>query len=347
VPIIDAMKKIDLNSAGLLYVVEDGDFLKGCITDGDIRRWIIKTGSIDGVVSDAMNTQPRYVRGDDAASANRLMEREKIYSVAVLNDSDRIIDILFYGPALHSDIEKRVDALSGIPVIVMAGGKGSRLYPFTKILPKPLIPIGDIPILERIFMNYYRFGVRYFYLTVNYRKEMIKSYFSDLNTPYEIEYIEESEPLGTAGSISLVNKKFDKPVIVTNCDILINCNYDEIDNYHQNSQNKMTIVSSLKNFKLPYGVLKSGENGLINSMEEKPELSYFINTGMYVVEPDCLDLIPPNTVFHMTQLAEKLLENGEKVGMFPISEGSFLDMGQFDEMKKMEERIEELERSAK
>ena len=147
-------------------------------------------------------------------------------------------------------------------------------------------------------------------------------------------------PLGTAGSIYLINESFDQPVIVTNCDILIQADYNKIITYHKESGNAMTIVSSLKNSVIPYGVINLGENGVISSMDEKPTLSHFINTGMYVVNPECLKMIPKNTVYHMTNLAEQLMSDGKRVGMFPISEDSFLDMGQFEEMKRMEEMLD-------
>lgn len=338
--IIDAMKLIDNNSVGLLYICDNNGHLNGCITDGDIRRWIIKTGGINGTVNEAMNHSPRFLYEKEKSLAITKMENEQIYSIPILNNKDVLIDVIFHEEALKSRVSKGSSGLSGYPVIIMAGGKGTRLYPYTKILPKPLIPIGDIPILERIFMRFYQYGARSFFLTVNYRKEMIKSYFSETGTPYEIKYVEEDTPLGTAGSIRLIEEEFDRPVIITNCDILIEADYELIMDYHKNSGNTMTIVSSLKNMSIPYGVLHSKEHGIVTSMEEKPEISYFINTGMYVVEPRCLNLIPKGKIFHMTDLAESLLEKGECVGMFPISENSFLDMGQFAEMKRMEDVIE-------
>ena len=221
----------------------------------------------------------------------------------------------------------------------MAGGKGTRLYPYTKILPKPLIPIGDTPILERIFNRFAEFGVKRFYLTVNYKKNMIRSYFDEVNPNYEIVYIEENKPLGTGGSIKLINEKFNCPIIVANCDSLINADYNDLYKYHIASGNVITIVSSLKRITVPYGVLKTKENGELVEMEEKPKLSYFINTGMYVVNPEVIKLIPSDKMYHMTHLVDDVKKNGGKVGMYPISEDSFLDMGEFDEMRRMEQKL--------
>ena len=168
---------------------------------------------------------------------------------------------------------------------------------------------------------------------------MIKSYFKELAPKYTITYVEEDKPLGTAGSIKLIKKKFEDSIIITNCDILIEADYEKVIKHHKESGNAMTIVSSLKNTTIPYGVLHSSENGQITSMEEKPQLSCFINTGMYVLEPQYIELIPEDTFYHMPSLAEQLIAKGLKVGMYPISESSFLDMGEFEEMKKMEARV--------
>ena len=151
--------------------------------------------------------------------------------------------------------------------------------------------------------------------------------------------MEEKRPLGTAGSLQLIDGKFKEPFIVTNCDILIHTNYADMYRYHIESENELTIVTALKNIVVPYGVIRASENGRIECMEEKPRLSYFVNTGMYILNPDLLKEIPEDTFFHMTDLADKLLAQGRQVGMYPISEDSFLDMGEFEEMHRMEEKL--------
>ena len=168
---------------------------------------------------------------------------------------------------------------------------------------------------------------------------MIKSYFSETDHSYRIHYVNEDKPLGTAGSLSLIEEIFDKPLIITNCDILIEEDYSHIINYHKQSRNDITIVSAIKNTIIPYGVLHSKEAGIVTSMEEKPHLSFLVNTGMYILEPQYMEWIPRNTVFHMTDLVDIMLKRNRKVGTFPISEKSFLDMGQIEELRKMEERI--------
>ncbi len=336
--IVEAMEKIDGNTRGILFVKDDEGRLIGVVTDGDIRRWLIRTGELRGRVGQVMNPEPKSICRKEIATAGEYMKKYLITALPVINSRRMITDILFREDAAVKAAEPDA-TLSGVPVVIMAGGKGTRLYPYTKILPKPLIPIGDIPIMERIVNRFCDFGVRNFYATVNYRKSMIKSYFSELSTDYKICYVEEDKPLGTAGSLGLIEAGFDRAFIVTNCDILIRADYGDIYRYHKEAKNELTIVTALKNIVVPYGVIHSRENGAVEYMEEKPRLSYFVNTGMYILNPGLLTEIPKDTFFHMTDLTERLLAEGRKVGMYPISEDSFLDMGEMEEMRRMEEKL--------
>lgn len=334
--IVDAMEKIDKNAEGILFITDEGHHLVGALSDGDVRRWILHSGELTEKVVQAMNAKPFALNTKNKKNADALMKEKGITAVPIIDENRYIVDICFRTG--FEKIEKKGD-LSSVPVIIMAGGKGTRLYPYTKILPKPLVPIGDTPIVERIIDYYTEFGINLFYMTVNYKKAMIRSYFDDLSPQYEIKYIEEEKPLGTGGSIKLITDKFEKPIFVTNCDALILADYYDIYQYHLQSGNDITMVSALKNFQVPYGVLHTGENGLLEEMEEKPKLSYFINSGMYIINPDMINLIPSDTFFHMTDLVEKVMKKGGKVGTYPVSEDSFLDMGELDEMKRMEEKL--------
>ena len=336
---VEAMQKIDFNAKGILFVVDGTGRLAGVITDGDIRRWLIKTGDLREEVSKMMNRSPKVIYGKELKAAKERMEKYSITALPVVDAQDHVMDIVFKeAKDVIAEMEGK-KALKGIPVVIMAGGKGTRLYPYTKILPKPLIPIGDIPIMERIIQIFRRYGVQQFYATVNYKKSMIKSYFAENMGNFSLRYVEENQPLGTAGSLSLIEETFDTPFIVTNCDILIHADYADIFQYHQAAGNELTMVTALKNIVVPYGVIHSSGNGRIDSMEEKPKLSYFVNTGMYILNPKLLQEIPQEVCFHMTDLADQLLKEGRKVGMYPISEDSFLDMGEFEEMRRMEEKL--------
>lgn len=337
--IVEAMERIDANAHGILFIVNEKDKLQGTVTDGDVRRWIIKSGKLDVKVSDIMNKNPKTIYRKEIDRAQSYMKKVHVKALPVLDSRGKVVDIVLETGEAAEITKRDTETLSQVPVVVMAGGKGTRLYPYTKILPKPLIPIGDIPIMERIIGRFVDYGVTDFYATVNYKKNMIKSYFADLAVDYSIQYVEEDKPLGTAGSLCLIEDNFDRPFVVTNCDILIHADYADIYRYHKESGNALTIVSALKNIVVPYGVIHSKENGTVVSMEEKPKLSYFVNTGMYVLNPDLIEKIPKDTFFHMTDLTDLLLKEGRQVGMYPISEDSFLDMGEFEEMRRMEKKL--------
>jgi len=337
--IVDAMGKIDVNAKGILFLVDAQGALTGCITDGDIRRWLIKSGDLTASVEHAMTSAPKFLYKEERRTAQGLMKKKDIFAVPIVDKEKQIIDVEFLLDNADKNAMKEKKNLSGVPVVVMAGGKGTRLYPYTKILPKPLIPIGETPIVERIINAYTEYGIDKFYMTVNYKKGMIRSYFADIEPEYELVYVEEDKPLGTGGSIKLIEDKFDKPLFITNCDALILADYGDIYDFHMKAGNDITMVSALKNITVPYGVLHSGDNGTLLSMEEKPKLSYFINTGMYVINPETIELIPDDTMYHMTHLVEEVMRRGGKVGTYPISEDSFLDMGEFDEMRRMEEKL--------
>ena len=337
--VVEAMEQLDASARGILFVVDEEKRLKGVLTDGDIRRWLLKTGNLKGCISQFMNKNPKALYETELSKAREVMAQYRITAVPVLTGAGVLRDIIFYnqeGTEIWSETKR---SIQDVPVVIMAGGKGTRLYPYTKILPKPLIPVGDVPIMERIIGKFREFGTKEFYATVNYRKSMIKSYFSEVAIGYSLSYIEEKEPLGTAGSLSLIERPFETPFFVTNCDILVDTDYEELYEHHKASGNVMTMVTALKNILVPYGVVNSKENGAIVSLEEKPKLSYFVNTGMYVLNPEIIREIPEHAFYHITNLAEKLMEQGKQVGMYPISEESFLDMGEFEEMHRMEEKL--------
>lgn len=336
--VVDALQKLDGNGKGILFVTDADRMLAGVLTDGDIRRWLIRTGKVQGVVRQMMNQKPKVIYRKEISRAQEFMRQYVIAALPVVNAKGKLLDIVFREEREDTESDPS-DALRETPVVIMAGGKGTRLWPYTKILPKPLIPVGDIPIMERIIGRFRDYGVRDFYVTMNYRKSMIRAYFNENAADYRLTYVEEDQPLGTAGSLGLIREPFSRPFVVTNCDVLIHADYGDILKLHEETGNELTIVAALKHIVVPYGVIHSSENGAVSSMEEKPKLSYFVNTGMYVLNPALLREIPKDTFFHMTDLADRLMREGRKVGMYPVSEESFLDMGEFEEMRRMEQKL--------
>lgn len=342
ITVADAMQTIDKGAKGILFVTDSDNRLIGCVTDGDIRRWLLKTADFNASIARFMSIAPKYLRKHQIRQSRQFMLENSITAVPVVDREKRILDIIYLNELPDSG-RIRSTVLKDTPVVIMAGGKGTRLYPYTKILPKPLIPIGDVPILERIINRFAEAGAEEFYISVNYKRNMIKSYFDEMERDYSIYYIDEDIPLGTCGSIRLIKDKLDVPFIVTNCDTLIDVDFGDLMAYHCSSQNMVTVVASLKNTVIPYGVFEIGENGAIEDIKEKPVISNLINTGMYVVNPDAVSLIPENVMFHMPDLLEKVRKQGGKIGLFPVNEEAFLDMGEFAEMKRMEEKLKLVE----
>lgn len=332
-----SMKKMD-DTGKRILLVEDEDKLKGVITDGDIRRWILKNGDLNVSSTVIINYNPVYITENDRNIAVELMKKKNINSLPVVDNKGKIISVVSWNDFESEDIIKKPQL--DLPVVIMAGGLGTRLYPYTKILPKPLIPIGDIPIVERIINKFKDFGCKEFYLTVNHKKNMIKSYFGELDKDYELGYLEEDKPLGTGGSLYLLKGKINKTFFVSNCDILIDADYESIYKYHKESKNLITMICAVKNLTIPYGVINLNENGEIDNMVEKPEFSFITNTGMYLVEPEVLDSIEDNKFMGFPDIIEKNRNSGEKIGVYPITEKCWMDMGQIDEMQEMIRKLE-------
>lgn len=331
---IDAMKKIDKTAKKVLFVTKEENFV-ATVTDGDIRRWILKKGNLDAKVKDVANYKPKFLYEKDKTKAKKFLKKNSIEALPIVGISNNIISIIFL-----NDVEIERKYSLDIPVVIMAGGFGTRLYPYTKILPKPLIPIGEIPIVEHIINRFHSFGVNYYHLVVNHRKNMIKAYFNEVEKDYNIDYADEDKPLGTGGGLSLLKGKIDSTFILSNCDILIEENYEKIYNHHKKEKNLITMVCSLKNIRIPYGVIEISEMGEIESMKEKPQLSFFTNTGMYIVESRVIEELEDNVKFGFPDIIEKYKAKGEKIGVYPISEDSWLDMGQIEEMEDMRKRLE-------
>lgn len=332
--ILEAMQMLDKNAKKILFVQEQG-VLRATVTDGDIRRWILKGGDLQAKISFVANYEPKYVQEGQAYLAAAMMKEFGIDAVPVVDDKRIIKEIIFQ----NNPEQKAVVFDREIPVVMMAGGLGTRLSPFTNILPKPLIPIGEYPIAEHIIHRFRAYGCNCFYMIVNYKRNMIKAYFDELEKDYRITFISEEKPLGTGGGISLLKGKIEETFILTNCDIVIDDDLTKAYKQHVASGNVITMVCSLKNFTIPYGVVNVGKNGMIESMQEKPNMSFFTNTGCYFVEPEVIENMAYNEPVDFPAVIEKYMAGEKKVGIYPIGEDAWLDMGQFEELEKMKERL--------
>lgn len=333
IPVIRAMEAIDRNSQGIVYLCE-GRRLVGVLTDGDIRRHLLKGGALDQSVGKIANRNPKSLPYEEEAKAGELMERFRIPSVPLLNNRGEIIKIVF----LHETpepIRKQIH----IPVVIMAGGKGTRLYPYTQILPKPLIPIGEKTITEHIIDHFKAYGCTQFDMIVNYKKNFIKSYFMDHEDHINLSFVEETEYLGTGGGLKLLEGRYASTFFMSNCDILIEEDYSDILEFHKNQGNIATMVCAEKHVVIPYGTVDTSDSGQALKLNEKPEMSFITNTGLYVLEPEFLKRIPGNTFIHITDVLQQCIDEGAPVGVYRISEDKWLDMGQLDELERMKKRL--------
>lgn len=331
----DAMQKLEENEKRILFVVDPQLHLLGTVTDGDIRRWILAEGGLKGMVEQVCNTGPYVVGTDyDPEDVRQAMLDKKIGSVPVLNRESQVIDILLWENLFGKSLERKPRRPIHLPVVIMAGGKGTRLDPFTRVLPKPLVPVGDRTVIEIIIDSFVDYGIDTFYISVNYKSKIIKSYFEELNPEYSIMYIHEDKPLGTAGSLRSLYGMIDTPIIVTNCDIILKMDYRDMVDFHLTNKNDITLVASMKNYNIPYGICEIENGGILTRIQEKPEYNFLVNTGMYILENEILDLIPENELFHITQLIEKVKEAGGRIGVYPIGDKSWIDIGEWSEYKK-------------
>lgn len=333
--ILEAMQQLEKNARKILFVHSNG-ILLATLTDGDIRRWIMKNGDLQTCIKSVANYCPRYLREGQIDHAVDIMKEYRIDAIPIVDEEHKIKDVVF----LNNVEKQRNKFIENIPVVMMAGGKGARLSPYTNILPKPLIPIGDYPIAEHIIKRFYDFGCTQFYMIVNYKRNMIKAYFDDLEKEYALEFISEEKPLGTGGGLSLLKGKIERTFLLTNCDIMIDDDLTKAYRQHVESGSIITVICALKNFKIPYGVINIGEDGTISSMEEKPNMSFFTNTGCYFVEPEVVDRLQYNEQIDFPMIIENYIKSGEPIGVYPIGEESWLDMGQLDELDKMKKSLE-------
>lgn len=332
----DTLKKMYKIGLQVLVVVDEKDILLGIVTDGDIRRAIIKEINFKTPINSIMTKKPITISYlTNKIEALMLMKKYGIRHIPIVNKENKVVGIYLWKDFLKNGEVKYT--IKDIPVIIMAGGKGKRLDPFTKILPKPLIPIREKPIIEIIMDNFTRYGFNKFIVSLNYKAEMIKMYFYENPNDYKIRYIQEKDFLGTAGSLSLIKDKLCGTFIVSNCDVIIDINFDRLLNYHKKNKNQITILGINRNIKIPYGVLKMKDADL-DEIIEKPDYYIIINSGIYILEPEIIELISKNKAMDMPDLMILAKKKGFKVQVYPAN-CSWFDVGEWEEYKKAAEYI--------
>lgn len=340
-PIISALKLMDKKRVKLLMVLDRGHY-HSLLSIGDIQRAIIAAVDLQSPVESILRKKVNVAKDTD--SREEIIASMKKYRnefMPIVDDQNNVVDVVFWDELFKTEIHHRTEDFN-LPVVIMAGGKGTRLRPLTNVLPKPLIPIGEQTMMEDIMDRFVECGCRNFYVSVNYMADFMRHYFDNFSKhDYHIEYFQEDKPLGTAGSLHLLKGKINDTFFVSNCDSILDEDYGEILRYHRENKNEITVVSVMKSIYIPYGTLVTGEGGLLESIQEKPELTFQINTGMYILEPHLLKEIPSDRVYHITYLIDKLVKEGRRVGVYPVNEGSWTDIGNWEEYMKYIKRYEQ------
>lgn len=327
ISLLEGLKKMNTIRRKLLLVLDGFKYI-GLLSIGDIQRAIINNTDINSPVFS-------FIRKDNIialpeTSIDKIKKQMldiRAEFMPVVSSKNELLDVYFWEDLFG---KKKIAPANqfNLPVVIMAGGVGSRLKPLTNVLPKPLIPIGDKTMLEEIFQRFGNFGCDSFYISVNYKAELIEYYLTSQKLPYNLLFFKEESPMGTAGSLSLLKGKIHETFFVSNCDILVEQDYSEILNYHQENKNEITLVAAIKHYSIPYGTIETGKNGQLKDLKEKPELTFKINSGMYILEPHLLNEIPFDSFFHITDLINKLEKEKRKVGVFPISQNDWIDVGE-------------------
>ena len=323
------MSTLDKTAEKCLLVTDKTGRFLGTLTDGDIRRAILSGKGVSQEISSIFCKEPTFLTQGSFTpeKAKEILREKKLPLLPVLDDQGSVADFVTWQKLGLS--QKKQDSLSHMPVVIMAGGKGSRLKPLTNFLPKPLVPIGhETTLIERIIKQFTDFGCSNFMISVNYKAKLIKAYFEELEPAYNVSFLEEEKPLGTIGSIALAKDQIENSFFVTNCDILVSANLHDLSQHHLKAQYAATITASAKNQVIPYGTCELADDGSLAKITEKPSHEILINSGLYVFEPTVFDFIPPEVEFHATDLLERLINNSKKVGVFPINFDSWNDVGQ-------------------
>ena len=328
----EAMQKIDHNAKGILFLTDERGVLAGCVTDGDIRRFLLAGGKMSDNIMQAANCKPKVAHV--LTEAKSMYHEQNYVGIPIIDKEGKITDI-YSG----DDQKSKVRTALNIPVVINAGGRGTRLDPFTRVLPKPLIPVGDLPIIEHIMKEYQSYDCNEFHIIINYKRDLMKAYFADNDNHYNITWYDEMEPLGTGGGLSLLRGKLRDTFFFANCDALLTANYESMLKFHKENGHTITMICAYKNINIPYGVVEMGINGTIKDMREKPLMSFLTNTGIYIVEPEVINDIENNVPIGFPDIVEKERQKGKQVAVFPVSEKDWMDMGQLPELEKMRIRL--------
>ena len=326
------LERLQKTGEKCLLVVKKNKVLLGTITDGDIRRAILKKTSTNSIIKNIYKKNCKSIYHGDISlrKARDILKSSNLPLIPIINKNRKVIN---YVSLLNTNTIKNKKKIE-TEVVVMAGGEGTRLRPLTHVLPKPLIPLDNKTVIENIIDNFTKYQIKKFIISINFKSEMIKSFFKELQPKYNYRFIEEKSPLGTAGSLAFLKPKKRIDYIITNCDTLIDFDCNEFFKHHKENKNDITILASSKEFKIPYGLCKISKNGILQNIVEKPSQHHLVNTGIYIVNSKILRLIKKKKYLDFNNFILLAKKRKKKISIFPISETSWFDTGQWEEYLK-------------
>lgn len=329
-----ALIRLDvLASDAIMFVVNGHDQLIGSLTDGDVRRGLIKGYSIDQPVDDIIQPNPKFIRKGDADIARIISYREGSFRILPILDGDnKIVNVINF---------REVRSYLPVDAVIMAGGRGQRLKPLTDSTPKPLLKVGDKPIMEHNLDRLTLYGIDDFWISVKYLGEQIEGYFGNgRDRNINVEYVWEDEPLGTIGAVSKIDNFLHNYILITNSDVLTNLDYEHFFVDFLKQEADFSVVTIPYYVDIPYAVLET-DNGVIHNFKEKPTYTYYSNGGIYLMKKEMLKYIPKDSFFNTTDLMEKLIEEKRKLISYPLA-GYWLDVGKHEDFEKAQRDIKNI-----
>lgn len=330
---IEALKKINKLGGRSLVVVSNKIYLRGILSSADIRKAIMNHNITNEKISKIYNKNPKCIFSDSLQKEinKKSLIIKKLNIIPIIErKTKKIIDVLDVKKMNLIKFKKKKKKINA-SVVIMAGGKGTRLMPYTSVLPKPLLPINNKPTISHIIDRFMLYSIKNFFVTLNYKSDILKTYLKDLSKISPLKSVQEKKPLGTAGSLFLIKNKLKNDFFLTNCDTIINDDYNEIFKNHKKSNNDITIVVVAKKFKIPYGVCNMKNSNF--EMLEKPELKHNVNTGFYIISKNCLKVLKKKEQLDFNEFLYKCKKQKKKIGIFKVNEKSWIDVGQMKEYK--------------
>tara|TARA_B110000858_G_C17796431_1_gene472673 strand:+ start:1643 stop:2707 length:1065 start_codon:yes stop_codon:yes gene_type:complete len=330
-----ALKKIKKGGKKGLIITGKNNLIKGTLTDSDIRNAIIDGAKLDSSIQKIYQKKPYYISEEETKEINlkKIFLKRSYPFIPIVDKNKQLIRILFWEDVFSKEKDLILRKLKA-DVVIMAGGKGNRLKPMSDIFPKPLIPLNGKPLISHVINNFEKFKVSHFYLSVNYKSSLIKTYFKDIKTKYKLDFIDEVKPLGTIGALTKLKRKLKKHFILTNCDIIADIDYVDLEKFHFKKKNDITLVVTSKEFSLPYGNCIIGEEGNLLKIEEKPVYNFFVNSGIYMINSDMISLIPENKKYDIDQFLNQAIKKKYNIGIYPIESDKWLDVGSWSDFYK-------------